>query len=428
MRNTKLYYEQMQWINLMILDGSGSMREEDTPTVLKPFDEQESSLSLFRSSRPDQICSSTRSLFNVTDAMLLEVIQNAEDFHIRGGNLKAIQNYLDVQLDTTFQRLGLAYQQQEEASSLIHQHNVSQIIQKDLVRGDSKGRGGYEQRKLPGEFVENVEPNNDNKNQNNKKKTPSIPSNILESALFSEKRRIDPLEPYSLERWKAAMGPMGPPCRLLERIETRPGREHYQDKFMCSFSELTSNVDQDCHIISIGSNDQWGFESAILRQAPHCHTHTFDCTIQTPKRKPASENATFYSVCVAGEDRTEPSSGRQYMTYPKLWELTGMKGGGKLLKMDIEGFEYDVLTSMMPSSLTNDDDDSYLPEQIIVELHYASRMYDLPWMLRSRQAGEISMLFTMMYQLGGYLPVYYNYDPGCPPCLEVLFVKVLCRV
>jgi hypothetical protein len=92
--------------------------------------------------------------------------------------------------------------------------------------------------------------------------------------------------------------------------------------------------------------------------------------------------------------------------------------------MDVEGFEYNVLSSMMPKSSSTGPEN--LPEQIIVELHYASRMYDLPWMMRARQASEISMLISHMYRSGGYMPVHVDYDPGCAPCLEVLFVKVLC--
>jgi hypothetical protein len=106
--------------------------------------------------------------------------------------------------------------------------------------------------------------------------------------------------------------------------------------------------------------------------------------------------------------------------------MTGMKGPPRLLKIDVEGFEYDVFTSMMPTS-HGPRDDHHLPEQIVVELHSASRMYDLPWMLRSRQAAEISMLISHMYRAGGYMPVYVDYNPGCPSCLEVLFVKVLCQ-
>jgi hypothetical protein len=56
--------------------------------------------------------------------------------------------------------------------------------------------------------------------------------------------------------------------------------------------------------------------------------------------------------------------------------------------MDVEGFEYDVLTQMLreasePGSKNN------LPAQISIELHYGTRMYDLAWLKRWRNAGEI---------------------------------------
>jgi hypothetical protein len=67
-----------------------------------------------------------------------------------------------------------------------------------------------------------------------------------------------------------------------------------------------------------------------------------------------------------------------------------------------------------------------LPHQISVEFHYASRMFDLPWMLRMRKAGEVALLFGTVYRKGGYLLVHVNFNPGCAPCLEVLFVRILC--
>lgn len=241
-------------------------------------------------------------------------------------------------------------------------------------------------------------------------------------------RHIDVMEEMNYEKWDAAIGPLGPNCTSVDRIQQRKDRQHYEDKFMCSYNDLSLPSTEDageCHMMSIGSNDQWGFESAVLQHAKHCQLHTFDCTVTTPKHKPDSRNVTFYSICIAGEDRDDNETGRKYRTYDAMWKMTGMRGPPRLLKMDVEGFEYDVLSSMMPKSTFIGPE--YLPEQIVVELHYASRMYDLPWMLRARQASEISMLVSHMYRAGGYLPVHVDYNPGCAPCLEVLFVKVLCQ-
>ena len=59
--------------------------------------------------------------------------------------------------------------------------------------------------------------------------------------------------------------------------------------------------------------------------------------------------------------------------------------------LQVEGFEFDVLVAMV-----NGDDAEkrvHLPDQIVVELHTASRMYDLPWMLRFRQEFFLSIQF-----------------------------------
>ena len=68
------------------------------------------------------------------------------------------------------------------------------------------------------------------------------------------------------------------------------------------------------------------------------------------------------------------------------------------------------------------------PEQIMIEVHWATRMVEVPSMLRTRQALEISLLFGQLFTHGGYLPVKSKYfDPHCSTCLEVLLVRVLYR-
>ena len=90
----------------------------------------------------------------------------------------------------------------------------------------------------------------------------------------------------------------------------------------------------------------------------------------------------------------------------------------------MEGFEFDVLISMVTSK--DDEERSNVPDQIVVELHTATRMYNLPWMLRFRQAAEVSLLLAVLYRKGGYLPVFFDFNPGCASCLKILFVRVVC--
>jgi hypothetical protein len=94
-----------------------------------------------------------------------------------------------------------------------------------------------------------------------------------------------------------------------------------------------------------------------------------------------------------------------------------------LLKIDVEGFEFRVVPSMLRKSPSE-----IWPEQIAMEVHFGTRMVDEPTMLRTRTAAEISLFFGQLFNYGGYLPVKVKYfDPGCPPCLEVLMVRILCR-
>ena len=90
----------------------------------------------------------------------------------------------------------------------------------------------------------------------------------------------------------------------------------------------------------------------------------------------------------------------------------------------MEGFEYDVLVSMVTAK--DNEKRSSMPDQIVIELHTATRMYNLPWMLRFRQGAEVSLLLAVLYRKGGYLPVFFDFNPGCASCLEILFVRVIC--
>ena len=84
--------------------------------------------------------------------------------------------------------------------------------------------------------------------------------------------------------------------------------------------------------MSIGSNDQWGFETEIVLSTG-CHTHTFDCTITRPLNKPDLDSVSFYSACISHEDRIV--DGRKYLTYESLWKRTGMDAPPKMLKIDV---------------------------------------------------------------------------------------------
>lgn len=137
------------------------------------------------------------------------------------------------------------------------------------------------------------------------------------------------------------------------------------------------------------------------------------------KTKPKTVH--IYPYCVSHEDKE--IDGRQYLTYGSIAKKMNLTQAPDMFKIDVEGFEYDFFSQML-----NDESVArLLPNQISVELHYATRMYDLEWMVRQRQAGEITMFNGMMYNAGGYIPVVKKHiGPGCDSCLEVLYVRLFC--
>ena len=85
-----------------------------------------------------------------------------------------------------------------------------------------------------------------------------------------------------------------------------------------------------------------------------------------------------------------------------------------------------MFTQMLKEAAQSQSAKDLLPNQIVVELHYSTRMYELPWMLRNLQAAEIAIFSGMVYNLGGYITAHVKYVYGCDACVEVLYVRTFC--
>ena len=147
------------------------------------------------------ICKRTANLFSSEDE-IKSAIRAADEFHDNGGNLKMIQHFLDDQIEGTFKQLGIKF---ADRDGLTKPDNMttSNFIYNLLKENDAHDRGGYDQRSLPGRF----EPNH--------------------PALF-EKRIVNVMESASLDKWEASIGPIGPLCKSIDRIQTRK-EKHYED-------------------------------------------------------------------------------------------------------------------------------------------------------------------------------------------------------
>ena len=334
-----------------------------------------------------ELCPSAVNVFrNITELRL--AIEENTNFHQRGGNLHAIESYLNSHQQSTLDALDIQFVPNGKEVPIKNaiQH-LSEYYENHQIK-----RGGYGQP-LPGKL---------RSKQDNQ---------LVQNALF-ENRWINVLEPPSRQRYFTGAGPVGPNCS--HKILFSEGT--YEEKTLCL--DVSKRHSQDvCNIFSIGSNDQWGFEIEIHEKISGCITHTFDCTLKDnlARKKPNSDSYKFYPYCIGSNDARPP-----YLSYKQLVNATQINVAPKLLKMDVEGFEYDVLDSVFST------DPIMWPEQIMMEVHWATRMVALPWMTRTRTAGEIALFFGMLFNHGGYIIVNARVFDGCEPCMEVLLVKALC--
>lgn len=205
-----------------------------------------------------------------------------------------------------------------------------------------------------------------------------------------------------------ALGPIGPKCsKPLEKFG-----DGDDEKRACG---LKSRALGDCIIFSFGSNNQWGFEESIINQT-NCLIHTFDCTLTSGFHPPDYIKARVktYPICVGSDDIT--TNGKQYLKWSSIIKLTKLSRAPTFLKMDVEGFEWDILKEIVSGP-------SFKPLQISFELHYFSYT-GVSWNNRLKSAGEIMTFFDYLYREGGYQLIDRNDNPMCQECTELLISKI----
>lgn len=344
-------------------------------------------------------------------------VQANRQFHTLGGNLKAVQLLMDNNIDTIVKSFGTHFVPKDDPSTSKTQEFTSYLH--DYFQKNYDPRGGYG-RPLPGTF------------------DPPHP-------LIRDNRYVEVADPINTkERWDASIGPVGlMTCpRLIQLGKTgRDGTKWYCDTATNApadapaetesnpqTTQFHQNDDDDCHVVSIGGNDNWDFETSVVHQMKGCQTHTFDCTLpgNQPKKKPNRPDIHFYPYCIDDHSYTD-AHGRQYLHYFDILEKAGLQQSPpKLFKIDVEGFEYDIFSHMIQQANADPLKAQWLPQQIQVELHWATRMRGVAWMARTRTSAELAIFSNMMFTGGGYLPIFQNWDKGCPSCIEILYFRTLC--
>jgi hypothetical protein len=137
-----------------------------------------------------------------------------------------------------------------------------------------------------------------------------------------------------------------PPGTTLYRY----GRTHDGGKWLCSFVGLGS----PCTIFSLGSKGDFSFEESML-ESTDCEVHTFDCTY--PGTSLGARHH-YHKQCIG------KSPDNNFVTLDKAVAMAGASTLD-LLKMDIEGYEYDVFADW-------DVQTKSLPQQLSFELHHTN--------------------------------------------------------
>lgn len=107
-----------------------------------------------------------------------------------------------------------------------------------------------------------------------------------------------------------------------------------------------------CVVISVGSNNQWGFERGVSAAMPHCVIHTLDCTLQIRVPPALQDKVHPHHICLG--EKTETLNGRQFMTWGAFVAHIQLKAPPVALKMDIEGTDH-LCIENTPRRLQRDD-------------------------------------------------------------------------
>jgi len=182
-------------------------------------------------------------------------------------------------------------------------------------------------------------------------------------------------------------------------------------KWVCSKRQLLSHP--KCVVYSLGSNGEPSFENRVLTEFPHCQMHTYDPTLNDEQKSMVFKTwgVTFHDQGLASEGGLSASPFNCTTLHRSMAE-NGV-AWIDVLKMDIEGFEWDVFLEIFEKKLP-------MPfTQILVELHTS--------MIKDHLGSQLSVLrrFFRGMEDAGYR--IFSLEPNFSNTAEVLeysFIKV----
>ena len=180
-------------------------------------------------------------------------------------------------------------------------------------------------------------------------------------------------------------------------------------------------------LFSIGSFDSWDFEKGAMLLGAFDRIHVFDCTLPgdgLPKLMPPElrPHVRFHPWCLGATTHIAESTGRRFGSYVDLWRLTGEDAPPELVKMDIEGWEWEILPTLLASGQAH-----LLPLQIAVEVHaqtYRPALKVGPksfW--RTKTPGEVAALMAKVFAMG-FVLIDRRDNALCQHCTEIVLYNL----
>ncbi|KAI0047900.1 hypothetical protein FA95DRAFT_1518257 [Auriscalpium vulgare] len=170
------------------------------------------------------------------------------------------------------------------------------------------------------------------------------------------------------------------PCpHRVERIGTMGDG----GKWVCGMERIEKK--DKCVIYSFGVNGESSFEADLLKRNPGCEVWGYDYSVnafgpeidQVPELKQRSH---FFAWALGGEDKHGANDEIKFYTLQSLMKLNG-HDFIDILKIDIEGAEFDSMTALVNSYKTsNPFGETLLPfGQLQLEIHAREGHEDFPY-------------------------------------------------
>lgn len=190
---------------------------------------------------------------------------------------------------------------------------------------------------------------------------------------------------------------------------TRHGDVKDGGKWLCGAETLVA----PCAIFSLGSYGQIDFEAAMSADTP-CDIFTFDCFNPPAVGTVFPPRVSFEPTCL-GED----GSNAAFASLSTLERRHGLVSVA-VLKMDVEGAEWDLFDSFYASAVSDwPASFAELPAQISVETH----QHKLGGATHNASFARWDRAWQGLLD-AGYAVVSSEVNPYCPHCAEYLLVRV----